>query len=128
LAAAIFRIGSREHERARIGQDGASHPVIELWIRQCEDEEQRIREQRHTERQCQTAAMKAGSSPHRLFEAFSAIIAKRRNAEARRKIGLVSPISVDHCKKIVVTTNTDSRCRLLNEMTALFGWHIFWGW
>ena len=57
--------------------------MIELWICQCGDEEQRIREQHHTERQCQTAAMKAGSSPHRLFEAFSAIIAKRRNAEAR---------------------------------------------
>jgi hypothetical protein len=34
---------------------GRGDPMIERWIRQCEDEEQRIREQRHTNEQRQTA-------------------------------------------------------------------------
>jgi hypothetical protein len=34
---------------------GRGDPMVERWIRQCEDEEQRIREQRHTNEQRQTA-------------------------------------------------------------------------
>src|SRR5262249_32864007 len=34
---------------------GRGDPMVGRWIRQCEDEEQRIREQRHTETKRQTA-------------------------------------------------------------------------